>query len=210
MTDLAGLVRLEDPSFYLDNPFPVLQRLRREEPVFYYEPLDMWLVSRYEDIRTVGRTPEIFGNHAGIFFNDFRYGDAITRSMFFNPEAENPGLMNPPRHNDIRKIVSPAFAPRILSEMRDRVRAVCRNLLDDIRPGEPVNWSRQVAEPLPLLVIAILMGLPLEEYDRLKFFSDEIIKVGLDASPDDGSSPMTPDSILRRPSSEEYSLCAMT
>ena len=185
MTDLTELVRLEDPAFYLDDPWPVLQRLRREEPVFYYEPLDMWVVSRYEDVRFVGRSPEIFGNHAGIFFHDFRYGNDITRSMFFNADAENPGFMNPPRHNDIRKIVAPAFAPRILSEMRERVRAVCRDLLSGIRPGEPVNWSRQVAEPLPLLVIAILMGLPLEEYDRLKYFSDEIIKVGLDASPEE-------------------------
>jgi len=45
MDALSAVVRLEDPAFYLDDPYPVMQRLRREDPVFYYEPLNMWVVS---------------------------------------------------------------------------------------------------------------------------------------------------------------------
>ena len=181
MKALSECVRLEDPNFYLDDPYPVLQRLRREDPVFFYEPLNMWVVSRFEDIRHVGRTPEVFSNHDGIFFHDFRYGD-ITKTEFFHSEAENIGLMNPPRHNDIRRISGSAFTPRIIADMRERVRDICRELLAPIKAGEPVNFSRQVSEPLPLLVIAILMGVPLSDYDTLKYFSDEVIKVGLDAT----------------------------
>jgi cytochrome P450 len=59
---------------------------------------------------------------------------------------------------------------------------MCRDLLRPIEPGKAVNWSRQVAEPLPLIVIAILMGLPLEEFDEIKYYSDELIKIGLDLS----------------------------
>ena len=184
MQSLSELVRLEDPSFYWDNPYPVLQRLRQEDPVFLYEPLNMWVVSKYEDIRHVGRTPEIFSNHDGIFFHDFRYGD-VTKVQFFHSEAENIGLLGPPRHNEIRKIAGAAFTPKILNGMRDRIRDVVRGLLDPIKPGEVVNWSAQIAEPLPLLVIAILLGISVEEYDTLKFYSDEIIKVGLDASPEE-------------------------
>ena len=91
MGDLASLVRLEDPNFYLEDPYPVLQRLRREDPVFHYEPLDMWVMSKYEDIRHVGRAPEIFSNHDGIFLNDFRYGD-VTKT-FFPATSENIGLL---------------------------------------------------------------------------------------------------------------------
>jgi len=184
MTSLSELVRLEDPSFYWDDPYPVLQRLRQEDPVFFYEPLNMWVVSRYEDIRYVGRTPEIFSNRDGLFFHDFRYGD-VTKVQFFHSEAENIGLLGPPRHNEIRKIAGAAFAPKILTAMRDRIRDVVRGMLDPIKPGEVVNWSAQIAEPLPLLVIAILMGISVEEYDTLKYYSDEIIKVGLDASPEE-------------------------
>ena len=184
MRSLSELVRLEDPGFYWDDPYPVLERLRQEDPVFFYEPLNMWVVSKYEDIRHVGRTPEIFSNHDGIFFHDFRYGD-VTKVQFFHSEAENIGLLGPPRHNEIRRIAGAAFAPKILSGMRDRIREVARGLLAPIKPGETVNWSRQIAEPLPLLVIAILMGISVEEYDTLKYYSDEIIKVGLDASPEE-------------------------
>ena len=184
MKSLSELVRLEDPSFYWDDPYPVLERLRQEAPLFLYEPLNMWVVSKYEDIRHVGRTPEIFSNHDGIFFHDFRYGD-VTKVQFFHSEAENIGLLGPPRHNEIRKIAGAAFTPKILNGMRDRIRDVVRGLLDPIKPGEVVNWSAQIAEPLPLLVIAILMGISIDEYDTLKFYSDEIIKVGLDASPEE-------------------------
>jgi len=180
MTDLAKLVRLEDPNFYLDDPYPVLQRLRREEPVFYYEPLDMWVMSKYEDIRHVGRTPEIFSNHGGITLNDFRYGN-VTKN-FFRAEAENLALVGPPRHNEMRSIVSPAFNPRIVAQIREQVRQICRDMLASIEIGQTVNWSRQVAEPLPLMVIAILLGMPLSELDRLKYYSDEFIKMGADLS----------------------------
>jgi cytochrome P450 len=180
MSDLASLVRLEDPNFYLDDPYPVLQRLRREDPVFHYEPLDMWVMSKYEDIRYVGRTPEIFSNHDGIFLNDFRYG-GVTKT-FFPANSENLGLLGPPRHKEIRKIIGAAFTPQILSEMRQVVREMCVDMLARIEAGKTVNWSRQVAEPLPLKVIALLMGVPLDQYDTLKFFSDEVIKIGADTT----------------------------
>jgi cytochrome P450 len=180
MSELANLVRLEDPNFYLDDPYPILQRLRKEEPVFFYEPLNMWVMSRYEDIGYVGRNPGIFSSHDGIHWNDFRYGD-VTKA-FFRPTAENIALLGPPRHNEIRNAVAPAFSPQVAIRMRDQVRDMCRDLLRPIEPGKAVNWSRQVAEPLPLIVIAILMGLPLEEFDKIKYYSDELIKIGLDLS----------------------------
>src|ERR1700758_3500409 len=103
MSDLAKLVRLEQPDFYLHDPYPVLQRLRREEPVFFYEPLNMWVMSKYEDIRHVGRTPEIFSNHDGIHWSDFQFGG--TTKQFFRAEAENIALLGPPRHNEIRRVI---------------------------------------------------------------------------------------------------------
>jgi cytochrome P450 len=183
MTALASLVRLQDPNFYLDDPYPVLQRLRQEDPVFYYEPLNMWVMSKYDDIRYVGRTPKIFSNHDGIFLNDFRYGD-VTKT-FFPANSENLGLLGPPRHNEIRKIIGAAFTPQILQEMRQVVRTMCGEMLAPIEAGKTVNWSREIAEPLPLKVIALLMGVPLDQYDALKFFSDEVIKIGADTTQDE-------------------------
>jgi cytochrome P450 len=180
MNALADLVRLEDPRFYLDDPYPVMQRLRREEPVFFYEPLNMWVMSKYEDIRHVGRTPEIFSNHDGIHWSDFQFGG--TTKQFFRAEAENIALLGPPRHNEIRRVISPALSAGAVARMRDQVRQICRDLLAPMEAGQTINWSRQVAEPLPLLVIAILIGFPIEQYDKLKFYSDQLIKIGLSLS----------------------------
>jgi cytochrome P450 len=140
----------------------------------------MWVMSKYEDIRYVGRTPEIFSNHDGIFLNDFRYGD-VTKT-FFPATSENIGLLGPPRHKEIRRIVGAAFTQPILSEMRQVIRKMCGEMLAPIEAGQTVNWSRQIAEPLPLRVIALLMGVPLDQYDTLKFFSDEVIKIGSDTT----------------------------
>jgi cytochrome P450 len=66
--------------------------------------------------------------------------------------------------------------------MRQVIRKMCGEMLAPIEAGQTVNWSRQIAEPLPLMVIALLMGVPLDQYDTLKFFSDEVIKIGADTT----------------------------
>lgn len=193
MSKFAELIRLEDPDFYLDNPYPILQLLRKEEPVFYYEPMNMWVMSKYADIRYVGQTPGIFTSEEGMHFNDFRrreFGGVFERfgnitKAFFRPESEILSMIGPPRHNEIRAIVGAAFSPRIVAAMREQVRTMCRNLLEPIEAGKTVNWSRQVAEPLPLMVIAILLGWPMDQLELLKYYSDQIIKIGLDVTEKD-------------------------
>ena len=59
---LRDLVRIEDPQFYLDDPFPVFARMRAEAPVWYYEPLDTFVLTKHQDIRFVNRTPAMFSN----------------------------------------------------------------------------------------------------------------------------------------------------
>src|ERR1700722_14023554 len=114
----------------------------------------MWVMSRYEDIRHVGRSPEIFSSHDGIHWNDFRYGD-VTKA-FFRPQAENIALLSPPRHNEIRNIVVPTSS-RAAMRMRDQVRDMCRDLLRPIEPGKAVNWSRHGSWHRPLILLRIPM-----------------------------------------------------
>jgi cytochrome P450 len=67
---LCDLVRIEDPQFYIDDPFRLFARMRAEAPVFYYEPLDTFVLTKHEDIRFVNRNPAVFSNARGIFLND--------------------------------------------------------------------------------------------------------------------------------------------
>src|SRR5260370_40776947 len=61
---LAELVRLEDPEFYLDA-HPVYDRMRREQPVYYYAPLDIFVLTRYADMREAARRPDLFTSAHG-------------------------------------------------------------------------------------------------------------------------------------------------
>ncbi|WP_046495369.1 cytochrome P450 [Streptomyces odonnellii] len=173
MASLADELRLEDPDFFVGDPHPVLRRLREEAPLFYYEPLDMWVVSTYGDVRKVGSSPALFTSNDGILLNDFRYGDIV--KSFFPANAENFALLDPPRHNDHRRIMIPPFGPQAVTRMESAARQLCVERLNKIQADEPVNWSELIAEPFPLIVIALLIGLPIEDLDRIKEWSDAIV-----------------------------------
>lgn len=178
--DLAELVQLEKPEFYSDDPFPLYARLRRESPVHYYEPLDLWLLTRYEDIRDVGRNPLVFSSSDGILLNDFRYGNIV--ASFFPPNAENFALDGPPRHAALRKAIRSPFSPLNVAKLNEQVRSVVVEILDAVQPGADTDWLRDVAMAVPSVMIATLLGMPLEDRPLLDRWSDEIIKMGAAAS----------------------------
>lgn len=182
-SELNEQVRLEDPAFYLDDPFPVYQRLRNESPVHYYEPLDLWLLTRYDDIQHVGRNPLIFSSSDGIMLNDFRYGN-ITAS-FFPPNAENFALDPPPRHNELRRLVRGPFGALAVAKLDEQVRSIISSLLDDVVAGEETDWLTDVAMAIPSVVVALLLGMPLEDRPRLDHWSTQILKMGSAAGHED-------------------------
>src|ERR1700730_15015920 len=69
---LAELVRLEDPEFYLD-PHPVYDRMRREQPVYYYPPLDIFVLTRYAEMREAARRPDLFSSAHGVVLSQLQY-----------------------------------------------------------------------------------------------------------------------------------------
>jgi cytochrome P450 len=174
--DLAELVRIEDPGFYADDPFPVLARMRAEAPVFWYEPLQTWVLSRYEDVRYAGRTPGIFSNADGILLNDIRY-NAISK-RFYDEKAEFLGTSDPPRHRELRRYIGPSFTPQAIRDLEADMRRFSRELIDTIVPGEPILFVERIASVLPVKVIAVLFGVPADDFVQLRYWSDEMLKMG--------------------------------
>jgi cytochrome P450 len=86
--------------------------------------------------------------------------------------------MDPPAHNRHRKLVIGAFKPRIVAALEPRVRALARESVAAIRPGEPFDFVEQVAIPLPMFVIAELLGVPESDYGRFRRWSDAMIEAG--------------------------------
>jgi cytochrome P450 len=176
MDDLATIAKIDDPLFYND-PFGIYARMRAEDPVLLYPPLNAWVLSKYDDIRSAARQPEVFSNSAGIFLTDAIQGESIADD-YFGDTGELISSLDHPRHSEIRRVIAPAFAPAVIDAMEDSIRADCIRLLDQIEPGKKVDWIAEVAETLPLIVTGRLLGLPGDNIEDLARWSDEIMKFG--------------------------------
>ncbi|MEX0776870.1 MAG: cytochrome P450 [Phycisphaeraceae bacterium] len=163
----------------LDDPYPVFHRLRREAPVAWSEAWGCWIVTRYDDVSA------ILQDHAR--FSSFgRVTNVIRRSLPAGELAQlqplishySRGLINvdPPDHTRIRRLVQQTFLPRTLDRLKPHVQAIVKELLDDASANRQMDVVRDLAYPLPVTVIAELMGIPAEERDQFKRWSGQIVE----------------------------------
>jgi cytochrome P450 len=176
-TSLEELVKLEDPAFYLGDPFPVYRRLRREEPVFMYRPLGIRVVSTYADVRYGLRNVGLFSSARGLILTDVhRYveDDRSTLDALLEVGGELISVTDPPRHGELRRVMSQGFVPGRMESLRPAVEDFCDRLLDGIAAGEPVDWVERMAVQLPILTVSALLGLPGDNMEDIRSWSDAI------------------------------------
>jgi cytochrome P450 len=140
--------------------------------VYGYAP-HRWAVARYDDVRAVSRDPERFCSGQGVLLHDPK-----------RDGAELPGSilhMDPPQHAEWRKVGSRWFTPRAAARLEQRVRAVVGEVLDEVTPGEPIDVVDAVTAPIPVLVIAELLGLGDADRSDLRRWSDACIEGADDA-----------------------------
>ncbi len=160
---------------FLADPYPAYQRLRTEAPVYWCESWKSWLVSRYADIVAVHREDR------------FRFSSAhrSQKSLALIPSAAGKGLtllsnmtglfeMDPPQYVRMRGRVTKAFRAR-LPRMHQRVTALVDNMLDVVLAQGHMDVIRDLAFPLPATVIAEMLGVPPENRDQFKQWSDGFI-----------------------------------
>lgn len=154
-------------TFTAPDYYDELARFRREAPVCRYAP-NSWMVTRYDDVRAMSRDPERFCSGKGVLVNDpLRSGQEIQGSIIH---------MDPPQHGPWRKLTSRSFTPRSMGNMEPVVRAVTRQVLDDLPRGEDLDFIDTVAAPIPVLVIAQLVGVDDADRDDFRRWSDALIE----------------------------------
>lgn len=174
----------ETVDFYLGDPDPAFAALRREDPVHWYEEGVFWCITRHADVQDVGRRPRDFCSSRGtqIFQAalDHRRGDAIPEEMATSDLGSAPNIimMDPPQHNRMRKLVIGAFTPRAAGHLEPRIREIARETLAAVPRGEVVNFVDDLAVPLPMLVIAEMLGVPREDHPDFRRWSDQMIRAG--------------------------------
>lgn len=169
-------VDLFDPDFKA-NPYPTYAQLRSNAPIHRVPLPDgrgMWLVTRYEDVSAIFRDER--------FVKDWR--NAMTPEQLAQvpaiPEVMKPLTSNmldtdPPDHERLRALVSKAFTPRLIERMRPRVQEIADTLLDAVRDKGEMDLIDDYAFPLPITVIAELLGVPAEDRDRFREWSNAAV-----------------------------------
>lgn len=151
-----------DPGVIAD-PYPLLRELRETSPVHRLGFADYWILTRFEDCRFVLRDQRLGKPGAGDLVPSLRGAPTRDaggdRSMLF---------LNPPDHTRIRSLVSRAFTPRRVEELRASIEVMSRELLDDLAATGGGDLMARLAFPLPANVISELVGIPRTERDWLR------------------------------------------
>jgi erythromycin 12 hydroxylase len=153
LTDVAPVT--SDESALLDW----LTTMRDEHPV-WQDRWGVWHVFRHADVTAVLRDPARFSNDT---------------SRVITGVGPAPGMItgiDPPEHRALRQVVSAAFTPRTIAKLEPRIREVTRDLLD--RAGERFDLVDALARPLPITIIAELLGLPARDHDRFRLWTEAL------------------------------------
>ncbi len=144
---------------HLEDPYPRYARWRASEPVWWDEENKAWVLSRFDDIRQVFKDPERFSSNA----------DAPGSTLML------PLLMDdPPRHTKLRALVNRAFTTRALKDMEAGVQALAHDMVARLDASAPIDIAEALTIPLPIRVIADLMGIPSERAAEFKRWSDAV------------------------------------
>ena len=164
---------LQDPTFYRGDFLPELRRLRAEAPVSWHPTPGFWALSRHEDVVAVSRDPATFCSGQGVLLSDLERPIVPRQSIIY---------IDPPDHAKYRKLVQPAFLPGRLRALENRIGMLVDDLAARLEEGGVVDFVEAFAAPLPMLVIADMLGVPGSDLEQFKRWSDAIIGAGTQPS----------------------------
>lgn len=174
---MTAAVPFSDPAFWSGDPYPTFAALRATEPVYRYEGPDgpFWAITRHADIQAISRDPATFTSQKGVLITDLTRPAVSTDSIVYS---------DPPEHQKRRKLVSPSLTVRRVAELEDRVREIAVDTLDAIDPSQVVDAVDALSMPIPVRVIAELLGVPPSDMDDFRRWSDAMIGAATEVTPE--------------------------
>ncbi|NNG38497.1 cytochrome P450 [Flexivirga sp. ID2601S] len=153
-----------DPSVAA-NPYPTYRFLRENAPV-HRSAFGHWVLSRYEDVEAVLRSPAVGKNVeafiAGQGVRDWRSHESFTRML------DHLIWMNPPRHTRLRRLLASGFTPRAIQAFQPRIEERVGVLLEPLRDQREIDLLDVFAFPLPVAVIGTLLGVPQQDWPQFR------------------------------------------
>ena len=171
---LSNLLREEVRA----NPYPFYAQLRSHDPVHWDEEMGFWVLTRYADIASVyyddrfSRAQGLMRGFQRLPENEQRIAEPVyhsfSKTMFY---------ADPPYHTHLRGLMNNAFTPRRVEQLRPYIQRVVDDLLDVVQAKGQMDLIRDLAYPLPVMVIAELLGLPSQDRQRFKGWSDDLFAI---------------------------------
>jgi cytochrome P450 len=167
-----------DPEFLAD-PYPVLNQLREQTPLFYDAGRERWFVTRHEDVRSCLRDKRLGRNfrhvlapeEIGVPPLDPRW------QAFWDSERWSLLWLEPPDHTRLRKLVAAAFTPRSVEALREPAHALARELLEPLAEAGEMELLYDYAQPYSIAVICRMLGVPLDRHRDLLDWSHRMVKM---------------------------------
>lgn len=168
-----SLYHLLDPEV-LANPYPLFRRLREEDPIHWDAFLHTWVVTRYAEVLEVLHTFSAARTHTPERLNAAGLSEMgpiaqlMVKLMLF---------MDPPTHTRLRSLASHAFSPARVAVLRTHIREIVTRLIDNVQAQGRIDIIADLAEPLPAIVTAEMLGVPSEDRGRLKAWSTDFAEM---------------------------------
>lgn len=172
----------------VDDPYAYFGNIRDLDPLHWNALWQGWVVTRYQDVTA------ILHDHVRFSSNRMAYLEAHASvekqqalKTYLAMLSKWLVFIDPPDHTRLRQLLQKAsFTPRQLASWKPRIQAIVDTLLDQIEPGELIDFVQAVAFPLPVLVVSEILGFPPEDRDRVRHWTHEValpffLALGVDA-----------------------------
>jgi cytochrome P450 len=171
-----------NPSSYElhEDPFPTYRRMQDEAPLFHNAEIGFWALTRFDDVLTGLSDWDGLSSAKGTLIEQIQSGNPPPDMMIFN---------DPPRHEQLRRLIGRAFTPRRIAELEVQIRTMSCDWLDPLVDAGGGEIVADLAGLLPSAVISALLGVPPVDHPRLKSLSDRLLHR------EDGSLTMPEDGI---------------
>jgi cytochrome P450 len=173
-------ITLNDVIAHKHNPYPYYARLREQEPLtqFAWRGMDMWMATTYDDTMAILKDPRFVLDRPQVepvVGEPSARGESTPRYM---PLAGSRHLLNtdPPDHTRLRALVSKAFTPRMIEQLRPRIQQITDELLNAVQDSGQMDLIADFAFPLPIIVISEMLGIPATDRQQFRAWTQAIIQ----------------------------------
>lgn len=162
---------------FFDNPYPIYRQLRESVPVFKWEDYGYWCFARHEDVSALLRDRRFGRQILHVMTREELGWSEIPERLkpFYDVEQHSLLETEPPVHTRLRGLVNRAFLSRTVERLKPRIAQLAHELIDGFAAKREVELLEAFATPIPIIIIAELLGVPVEEGPQLLTWSHDMV-----------------------------------